>query len=286
MIYGLNLLLWTTEVNETHFPLLDDIRQWGYDAVEIPVFNLDPALHRRVGAHLDGLGLKRSAVTVCSEEANPIDPSPTVRLAARDYLMRVVDACQAGGIEKLVGPIHSAIGKFTGTGPTPQELAWARETLLPVANHAREAGVMLVFEYLNRFECYLATSAAEAAQFVREVDHPNLRMMYDTFHANIEEKCVASAIRECADVCVHVHISENDRSTPGEGHVDWETTFRTLKETGYDDWLVIEAFGLALPAIAAATKIWRRMFPNEEHLARRGLAFMKQHWEGTGAHRG
>ena len=83
-------------------------------------------------------------------------------------------------------------------------------------------------------------------------------------------------------MCVHVHISENDRSTPGEGHVDWETTFRTLKETGYDDWLVIEAFGLALPAIAAATKIWRRMFPNEEHLARRGLAFMKQHWEGTG----
>jgi D-psicose/D-tagatose/L-ribulose 3-epimerase len=85
---------------------------------------------------------------------------------------------------------------------------------------------------------------------------------------------------------VHVHISENDRSTPGEGHVDWDTTFRTLKETGYDDWLVIEAFGLALPAIAAATKIWRRMFPNEEHLARQGLAFMKQHWEGTAAPRG
>ena len=89
MIYGLNLLLWTTEVNETHFPLLDDIRKWGYDAVEIPVFNLDPALHRRVGVHLDGLGLKRSAVTVCSEESTPATPGglkswsgPSIRRSA------------------------------------------------------------------------------------------------------------------------------------------------------------------------------------------------------------
>ncbi len=70
-------------------------------------------------------------------------------------------------------------------------------------------------------------------------------------------------------------ISENDRSTPGEGHVDWATTFKTLKEVKYDGWLMIEAFGLALPALAAATKIWRKMFPTEEHLATKGLAFMK-----------
>jgi D-psicose/D-tagatose/L-ribulose 3-epimerase len=104
--------------------------------------------------------------------------------------------------------------------------------------------------------------------------------MYDTFHANIEEKCIATAIRDCADQLVHVHISENDRSTPGEGHVDWDTSFATLKEVGYDGWLVVEAFGLALPDLAAATKIWRRMFPTEEQLAKNALAFMKRRWEG------
>ena len=133
----------------------------------------------------------------------------------------------------------------------------------------------MVVEYLNRFECYFLNSAAETARFCREVNHPSLKMMYDTFHANIEEKDPAAAIRACADQMVHVHISENDRSTPGEGGIAWDTTFKTLKEVKYDGWLMIEAFGLALPALAAATKIWRRMFPSEEHLATRGLAFMK-----------
>jgi D-psicose/D-tagatose/L-ribulose 3-epimerase len=99
--------------------------------------------------------------------------------------------------------------------------------------------------------------------------------MYDTFHANIEEKDLAAAMKGCWDQVVHVHISENDRSTPGEGHVDWDTTFRMLKELKYDGWLMVEAFGLALPAIAAATKIWRRMYTTELELAQNALKFMK-----------
>jgi D-psicose/D-tagatose/L-ribulose 3-epimerase len=139
--------------------------------------------------------------------------------------------------------------------------------------------VTLVVEYLNRFECYFLNCADDAARFVKEINHPNIRMMYDTFHANIEEKCVATAIKTCAPVTVHVHISENDRSTPGEGHVEWDATFKALKEVGYDGWFVVEAFGLALPALAAATKIWRRMFPTEEYLATNALKFMKSRWE-------
>ena len=105
-------------------------------------------------------------------------------------------------------------------------------------------------------------------------------MMYDTFHANIEEKSPSAAIKVCADQMVHVHISENDRSTPGEGGVAWEETWKTLKEVNYDGWLMIEAFGLALPELAAATMIWRRMFPSEEHLAKEGLKFMKANMGG------
>jgi len=113
------------------------------------------------------------------------------------------------------------------------------------------------------------------------VNHPNCRMMHDTFHAHIEEKDTAAAIRAGAAHSVHVHISENDRSTPGAGQVDWATTFRTLKEIKYDGWLVIEAFGTALPKLAAATKIWRRMYQNEEQLAADGLAFIRKQWTAS-----
>ena len=100
--------------------------------------------------------------------------------------------------------------------------------------------------------------------------------MYDTFPATIEEKNLTQAIPAAAPWTVLVHISENDRSLPGTGHVHWDESFDALKAAGYDGWMVVEAFGLALPNIAAATKIWRTMFPSEDQLATDSLAFMKR----------
>ena len=83
-------------------------------------------------------------------------------------------------------------------------------------------------------------------------------------------------MRACADVLVHIHLSENDRSTPGAGQVAWSETFAAIREIGYDGWVVIEAFGDSLPELAGATKIWRRMFESEEQLARDGAAFVRR----------
>ncbi len=277
MKFGMNMLLWTADVTEEHFPLIEEIKGWGFDGVELPMFDLNEDKFKAVGKHLDSLGLGRTAVTVCQPETNPISPEASIREAAVNHLKKAVDMCALAGATHLCGPIHSALGVFTGAGPTEDEWNYGKETLAKVADYAQSQDVMLTVEYLNRFECYFVNTAEDCARFIREVDHPNLRMMYDTFHANIEEKNIAHAIETCADVCVHVHISENDRSTPGEGNIDWETNFNTLKETGYNGWMTIEAFGLAMPDLAAATKIWRRMYPSEEHLATKGLAFMKKH---------
>lgn len=280
MKYGFNLLLWTGDVTEAFEPTLASLKQWGYDGVELPLFDTDVAKAAKLGKVLNRLGLDRTAVSISTPEANPIDPNPAIRAAAVTRLKQIVDVCHAAGVKQVCGPLHSALGQFSGQGRTNDEWNYCKETLLPVADYAKSAGVTLVMEYLNRFECYFLNSAADTARFVTEMNHPNVRMMYDTFHANIEEKNLAEAIRTAAPHMVHVHISENDRSTPGEGHVDFDTTFKVLKELKYDGYLMIEAFGLALPELAAATRIWRKMFPNEEYLARQGLAFMKKMWEG------
>ena len=274
MKFGMNLLLWTGELSDQLLPVLEALKRMGFDGVELPLFNtsLDYAAW---GRRLDDLGLGRTAVTVRNAEDNPISPDAAVRAKGVENTKRAIDCCQAVGAETLVGPYHSALGSFSGCVPTKDEWKWGIESMQHVAEYARAVGITLGLEFLNRFECYLLNTAADAARFAREVDDPSCRVMYDTFHAHIEEKHVEQAIRDCADVLCHVHISENDRSTPGQGNVRWKENFDALHAVGYDGWMTIEAFGLALPELAAATKIWRRMFASEEQLARDGLAFMK-----------
>jgi D-psicose/D-tagatose/L-ribulose 3-epimerase len=274
MKFGMNLLLWSGEINDDLLPVLENLKSMGYDGVEIPMFNLDLD-YAAWGQKLDELGLERTAVSVRNAEDNPISPDAAVRQAGIDATNKTLDCCAAVGATHLVGPYHSALGEFSGAGPTADEWKWGVESMQAVAEHAGQNKVMLGVECLNRFETYLLNTHADSARFVKEVGHDNCRVMYDTFHANIEEKSTAGAIKACADVLCHVHISENDRSTPGSGNVRWQENFDALKEVGYDGWMMIEAFGLALPELAAATKIWRRMYQSEEQLARDGLEFMK-----------
>lgn len=274
MRFGMNLLLWTGELNDSMMPVLEMLKRVGFDGVEIPLFNTS-LNYADWGRRLNDLGLQRTAVTVRGVDDNPISPDAAVRQRGTEATMRVLDCCAAVGATHLVGPYHSALGHFTGKGATADEWKWGVESMRRVAEHAGRAGVTLGVECLNRFETYLLNTHADSAKFVREVGHPACRMMYDTFHSHIEEKSVSLAIHGCADVLCHVHISENDRSTPGKGNVRWRENFDTLREINYNGWLMVEAFGLALPELAAATKIWRRMFESEEQLSRDSLAFMR-----------
>ncbi|PHR92074.1 MAG: isomerase [Blastopirellula sp.] len=275
MKFGMNLLLWSGDPDDTLLPVIEQLKEMGYDGVEVPLFNLDVDKWAKMGEKLKSLGLACTAVTVRNEEDNPISPDAAVREKGLELNKQTLDCCQALGAENLVGPYHSAIGIFSGEGPTFDEWKWGVDVMRKTAEYAGTTGTTLGVECLNRFETYLLNTHADSAKFVREVDHPNCKMMYDTFHSNIEERDIAQAIRDCADVLTHVHISENDRSTPGAGHVHWDTNFDALKEVGYDGWMVVEAFGLALPEIAAATKIWRRMYETEIKLAEDSLKFMK-----------
>jgi D-psicose/D-tagatose/L-ribulose 3-epimerase len=242
------------------------------------MFGFEESQYRAIRKKLDSIGLECTTVTIVPPEANPIDADSNVRAAAVDRLKRAIDTCRILDSKVMCGPYVSPVGKLVGRGRTPDEWKWAVECFQQVAPHAQQAGVVLGLEALNRFETYFVNCMADLSRLVDEVNHPNFRLMYDTFHANIEEKSVVEAIRAAGKRIVHVHISENDRSTPGEGQIHWTENFETLKSIGYDGWLVIEAFGLSLPELAAATCIWRRMFPNEDYVATRGLQFIRQRW--------
>ena len=278
MKIGMNLLLWTAYVTEAHFPLLASLKKAGYDGVELPLFDGEAAHYKKVRKELDNLGLGATTVTVVNSDTNPIDPDPTVRAKALDRIKWAIDMTHELGGTALAGPYHSAIGVFSGNPPTEQEKAHGIEVLRKAADHAQQAKVTMTIEYLNRFECYFLTTAAQAAELVDAVNHPSFKCMYDTFHAHIEEKNQSSPIAALGNRFAHVHISENDRGVPGTGQVHWDEAFTALKKSGYDGWLTIEAFGRALPDIAAATKVWRDLFAQPEDVYLQGIDFIKRKW--------
>jgi D-psicose/D-tagatose/L-ribulose 3-epimerase len=275
----MNMLLWTTRVGPEHRHNLAALAEMGYDCIELPVFDLDDVgYYTRLGQEVRDLGLQPLAVSALGAEHNICAEDAETRQRGEAALNRMVDCAAAMGAPILSGPIHSAIGVFSGQSPTRAERARSAEILARVAERGQTDGVRLAIEPLNRFECYLLNDTASAAEFAAEVG-AGAGVLYDTFHAHIEEKDPAAAIRAYAGSIALVHISENDRSTPGRGQVRWRDTFDALRTAGYEGPLVVEAFGLALPELSAATRIWRRMFDDEIALARDALAFMRASWE-------
>ena len=275
MKLGINLYLWADRMDEGLLPVLESLKRIGYDGVEVPIFDLDQAEWARWATRLDDLGLGRTANTVLAAEHNPLSPDPAVQRAAYQHMQAVLDCCATVGSPLLCGPHQVALGVFTGAGPTQEEWKRSVDHQQRVAEYADEVGVVLAEEVVNRFELYHLNTLDQAIRFVDEVGHPRCRIHLDTFHAHIEEKRPADAIRRAGNRIAHVHISENDRGVPGTGSVAWEATFDALREINYDGWLTVEAFGNFLPNLAAATRIWRKLFDSEEQLARDAYSFLR-----------
>jgi D-psicose/D-tagatose/L-ribulose 3-epimerase len=282
MKIGFCMLLWTTHVDETHRALIEDIKATGYDGIEVPIFEGEPDHYARLGRMLDEIGLERTAITVIpTADKDPLSEDPLVRRAAVDYLNHCTECTAALGASQVAGPLHQVLGQFSGSATTDEERARAREVHHAAGDHARERGVTIVLEAVNRFESYFVNTMGDLATYLDSVDHPAVTGMYDTFHANIEELDPVAAFTRNARHLSYVHISENDRGVPGRGHVPWAETFRAIKGSGYDGWLTIEAFGRGLPALAAATRVWRDFAESPEAVYRDGYRCIREGWDAA-----
>lgn len=277
MKFGFDLLLWTTHVTDAHWPIIEKLKAAGYDGVEIPMFEGEPAHFERLGRRLRDIGLGATGVSVMVK-GSAISPDAAERAAALDCMKWQADCTAALGAEIVAGPLHQPLGVFSGTGPTADEVARCVDVHKAACQYAAPLGVAYSVEPLNRFECYFLNTMEQAADLVRRVDEPNYGYLFDTFHTNIEENDVPALIEKTFPAINHVHITENNRGVPGAGHIRFQPIFDALRRNGYDGWLTIEAFGSALPDLAAATKIWRPLFAREEDVYEQGLACMRKGW--------
>jgi D-psicose/D-tagatose/L-ribulose 3-epimerase len=273
--FGVNTFLWTENFGSKDFKLLSEISAHGFDGVEVSL--IDPGAFEAANIRR-AMQEHHLSCTVCSvfpSGLSLIADDAGVRAKAVSHLSDCIQLTAEAGAELIAGPLYSPVGYLPGRRRTTDEWKWAVEAYQKVGPVLNRYAVELCIEPLNRFETFFLNTTSDAVALCSEVNHPNIGILWDTFHANIEEKRLSDSLLTAGSFLKHVHTSENDRGTPGTGHVDWPAVFAALNELGYRRWLTIESFGFSLGSLSSAASIWRDLATSPELIAWDGVRFLK-----------
>jgi D-psicose/D-tagatose/L-ribulose 3-epimerase len=275
MKFGVNAFIWSADYGPDVQAALPLIKEHGFDGVELAIFHAHGFQAAQIRRDTEAHGLETTVCTVIPSELSLVSDDAGIRARTQRHLRDCIAGVAEAGSKLLVGPTYTPVGYLPGRRRTPQEWEWAVEGLQSLTDTLVAHDVTLAVEPLNRFETFFLNTAADAAALCDAVNHPNVGVLFDTFHANIEEKDIAAGYRTVGRHLKHVHTCENDRGTPGNGHVEWGAVFQALRDVQYDGWLTIESFGFALGGISAAASIWRDIERAPEDIAFDGIRFLK-----------
>jgi D-psicose/D-tagatose/L-ribulose 3-epimerase len=243
MKLGMSAFAWTRRFETGHLALLPKVRDWGFDGFEVAMFeprDLPVTALRRAFAES---GLEATVCAIPPAGVNAISADANERRRAKEHLVRCVAASAEMGAKLMGGPVYAPNGALVSRRRTEDEWRWGVECMQGVGEALEEFGVTLAIEPVNRSESLFLATVGEAVAFCRAIGQARVGITLDTFHANIEEKDVAGAVRAAGPLLRHVHASENDRGLLGTGHVDFAGVVGALREIGYEGFLTIEGFG-------------------------------------------
>lgn len=278
MKLGVNTFIWSSEFSPATLALLPRIKAAGFDGVEMPIAQPSQFKTAEIRRGLEANGLSCTVCSVILQEYSLVSDDASVRRRTQQHVTDVVKVAADLGATVLDGPLYAPVGYLPGRRRTNDEWQRAIEGYQAIAPALEANQITLAIEPLNRFETYFLNTVDDAVALCDAVNHPRVGVAFDTFHANIEEKNIPAACRRVGRHLKHVQVSENDRGTPGSGHVAWNELFSTLKAMGYDEWLTIESFGPNLGAFSSAVCIWRDIEPTPDEIAFDGLTFLRKHF--------
>ncbi len=282
---GISTFVWVSPFSSASFDLLQKAKDIGYDVIEIAVEDRKLIDWTALQKTCRNLGLKVSVSGAFGMDRDISNERPEIRANGLSYIMDCLEIASEMESPVFGGPLYSAVGKtrLVSEDLKRQERQWCLENLHLVARRAEALGVTLALDPLKRFETDLIETVDQAIALVDEVGNDRLKILLDTFHSNIEEKDIPASILKLGDRLVHVQANENDRGTPGTGHLNWIGIRDSLAAIGYEGSLVIETFGAPSKELARAASIWRPLAASADELASKGFEFLKKTFGGQEA---
>lgn len=276
--FGVSTWLWTSPFNKETVSLFPKIKNYGYDAVEIPVEDPELVDLAAVKKALEDNGLSAIICGAFGPSRDFTHDDPAFHDTCFKYMDQCFEIASELGAKFVAGPMYSAVGKARLVSPEQKKIEWDRavQNLRKVCGKARNHGLDIAIETLNRFETDLINTAEELAQLIQDINEKEAKALLDGFHVSIEEPDIQKAIQRVGDKLIHVQVSENYRGTPGTGQTNWAAWKRGLESINYQGTISIESFTPKVKELAGAVCIWKPLVPSQDGFAKEGLEFLKK----------
>jgi D-psicose/D-tagatose/L-ribulose 3-epimerase len=274
--FGVHTFIWKKEFEGQEAFIFEQAKSWGFSGVEISTHlfeQIDPAI---IHDYRNRYGLDITLCTSMLQGLSLTTNDQQIRDQAIAYIQKAIAFCEACGITKLSGPLIHPVGYLSGLPLQEFEKIFLLDTLKVVAEFLSRTEIKLALEPLNRFQGYALNTVEQGLELLEAVGSPQVGLLLDLFHMNIEEKDILGAFRLAGDRCFHIHACACDRGTPGTDSFPWQKWFEVLRDLNYQNWIVIESFNFADPELATMARVWRSLAPSSEYIAREGLKFLTQ----------
>lgn len=279
---GIFYTYWVRDWSVDFHPYIDKVADLGFDIIELQtgaIAALSAAERQNLKAHLRDRGLGFTSVIGLPAQYDVASEDAAVRRAGIAYLQQLAAAIGELGGGIIGGIVYSSWPASLPPGVTDKRPYTERSvaSLKEAVKAAEDNNVTFTVEVVNRFEQYIMNSCEEALAYVQMVGSPNVKVMLDTFHLNIEEDFIGEAIVKAGDQLGHFHVGENNRRPPGYGHIPWQEVAHALRTIHYTGPVVMEPFVTPGGEVGRDIKIYRDLSVgiDLDEDARKGLLFMR-----------
>jgi D-psicose/D-tagatose/L-ribulose 3-epimerase len=284
MKYGIVYAYWSKDWEGDYTDTIKRAKKCGFDVLEIftpMLLTLGDGELAKLKAAAEESGIELAFLVGLGKQHDLSSEDAQVRRDGIAYVKSILDTIHVLGGRCFSGINYCAWSNFDGAIDKPRRRAHAVNSVMELAKTAEEYGISYNLEITNRFEQFLLNTSKEAVDFVNEVNSPNVNILLDAFHMNIEEDSMEDAIRHAGAKLRHFHAGTNNRKPPQPGLMNWEQIARGLKAIGYDEIVTLEPLVRTGGTVATDSKVWRDMTDNADNNkmdedAIRGLSFIKK----------
>ena len=263
---GIFMNFWEKNWDADHAKYIRKAADIGFDILEFqaqPLLEMSDDKIRSLRALADEVGIELTYSLGLDPAYDVSSLDEAKRKGGVEYLQNIIRKMKVGGGTLLSGVSYAGWGTpDVVMDDKSAYLAQSIKSMKEIIKTAEDCGVTYCVEAVNRFETCIINTAQEALDYIAEIDSPNIGVLLDTYHMNIEESNIGDAIRLVGDKLTSFHTGENNRTAPGRGHLDWDEIFGALADINYKGRIISEPFVMQGGEVGRDIHVFRDLIDN------------------------